>query len=210
MFIKKLFYSQKEENIKQVQQLILKAEANVRKLSGLPSVIPDHSTDIDLISVLNLINLLLERLVTNPELIKVSSDSLAEQQIITNEETQSEQTAKPYLEPKLSTTAQDLIKLRDWVLLAKTGNNVLSVELLDTLYQQLGQILEKEGVSIVEETSKFNYKYQQVMSTTVTNEADKHDLVCETVRPGYLYNGIIVRPQEVTIYKFKPLETENK
>lgn len=206
MFIKKFLSSQKEEKAKHVQQLILNAEASVRQLSGLPPVVHEFSTDTDLISVLNSVNLLLERLVANPELVKASPDLSQERQILTEEETPNVEIAELSPEPQLSATAQELIKLRDWVLLAKTGNNIPSSELLDTLYQQLGQVLEKEGVILLEEASKFNYEYQQVMSTKVTDEEDKHDLVCETVRPGYLYNGTIVRQQEVIIYKFRPLD----
>ena len=223
MFIQKLFNPQKRKKAKQVQDLIIKAEMSVRQLSGLSPVYHDLSADIDLISVLNSVNLLLDRLVANPEFIKASPDLLPEKQIITEEETPiieipditEEETPTLEIpdipqEPQLSETAKELIKLRDWVLLAKTGHTTPSYELLDVLYQQLAQLLEKEGVTPLEDNGKFNYEYQQIMSTKVTHEEKDNDIVCETVRPGYLFNDGVVRQQEVIIYVFKPLETQEK
>jgi hypothetical protein len=208
MFFKKFFSSPKEEREKQAQDLVLKIEARVRQLSRLSSVSQEFATDIDLISVLTSVNLLLDRLVDNPELVKTSPNLALEKQAIPEEETLTI-SSEPQLSAKLSATATELIKLRDWVLLAKTGNNIPSSELLDALYQQLGQVLEKEGVILLEEAGRFNYEYQQVMSINVTDEEDKHDIVSETVRPGYLFNGNVVRQQEVIIYRFKRLETED-
>jgi GrpE len=204
MFFKKFFSSPKEAREKQAQDLVLKIEARVRQLSHLSSVSQEFATDIDLISVLTSVNLLLDRLVDNPELVKTSPNLALEKQTIPEKETPTISS-----EPQLSETATELIKLRDWVLLAKTGNNIPSSELLDALYQQLGQVLEKEGVIVLEEGGRFNYEYQQVMSINVTDEEDKHDIVSETVRPGYIFNGNVVRQQEVIIYRFQPLLIED-
>jgi molecular chaperone GrpE (heat shock protein) len=62
------------------------------------------------------------------------------------------------------------------------------------------KVLEKEGVTSLEENDKFDYERQQIVSTKVTDDPQKNDIVAETVRPGYIFNGSIIRPQEVIIY----------
>jgi molecular chaperone GrpE (heat shock protein) len=106
-------------------------------------------------------------------------------------------------EAVLSTAAKELIKIRDWILLAFNENNTPTPKILNVLYKQLGQILEKEGVISLEEIGKFDYERQQIISTRVTDDPEKNEMVCETVRPGYLFNGSVVRPQEVIIYIFE-------
>jgi molecular chaperone GrpE (heat shock protein) len=93
--------------------------------------------------------------------------------------------------------------LRDWVLLAKSGesDNQASPKVLDAIYKQLGKILEKEGITPLEETGSFNYERQQVISTEATDDPEKDDLICDTIRLGYLFKGILFRPQEVIVYK---------
>jgi hypothetical protein len=99
------------------------------------------------------IYLLLDRLVENSEIQKVSlnvvADTIAsqseaeakleiEEKVSNNEQTTPTFNTPPEIipEPKLSKTAKELIELRDWVLLAKTGNNTPSPAMLDVLYQK--------------------------------------------------------------------------
>ncbi|WYL96945.1 MAG: nucleotide exchange factor GrpE [Gloeotrichia echinulata IR180] len=199
----------------QVQNIVVKIEDMARQLSGLTSTATQSSPD--LISRLKHIYLLLDRLVENSEIQKVSlnvvADTIAsqseaeakleiEEKVSNNEQTTPTFNTPPEIipEPKLSKTAKELIELRDWVLLAKTGNNTPSPAMLDVLYQQLGKVLEKEGVTSLEENDKFDYERQQIVSTKVTDDPQKNDIVAETVRPGYIFNGSIIRPQEVIIY----------
>jgi molecular chaperone GrpE (heat shock protein) len=199
----------------QVQNIVVKIEDRARQLSGLTSTATQSSPH--LISRLKHIYLLLDRLVENSEIQKVSlnvvADTIAsqseakleiEQKVSNNEQTTPTFNTPPEIipEPKLSKTVKELIELRDWVLLAKTENNTPSPAMLDVLYQQLGKVLEKEGVTSLEENDKFDYERQQIVSTKVTDDPEKNDIVAETIRPGYLFNGTIVRPQEVIIYDY--------
>jgi hypothetical protein len=106
-------------------------------------------------------------------------------------------------EPELSETARELIKLRDWVLLAQSGDNPASPQVLEAIYKKLGQILAQEGVTVIEESGPFNYERQQVISTQPTDDPDKDDWVCDTVRPGYLFEGSLIRFQEVIVYSYE-------
>lgn len=193
---------------RQAKELALKTEANIRKLSGLPEDNGDRS-NADIVAVLRSTNLLAERLLdrgetpaTEVEAVEPSANETTKQQTAPEQPIVYAPAPEMVREPELSGAAKELIELRDWVLLAKTGDNASTPELLESLYQQLGQVLEKEGVKSLEDTGVYNYERQEVIATRAIDDPDKDDLICETVRPGYMFNGKLVRFQEVTIYTY--------
>jgi hypothetical protein len=190
----------------QAEELALQIEEIVHQLSKLP---PVETNKPNLISTLSHIHLLLNRFVEQPELFEQPQRDFVAQFKQTPIEITSKVSLEPppvpeiEPEPELSSTAKELIKLRDWVLLAKSGEGKPSPEVLSAIYQKLGQILEQEGVTAIEETGSFNYERQQVVATQVTDDPEKDDLICDTVRPGYLFQGKLVRPQEAIVYVFE-------
>jgi hypothetical protein len=194
---------------RQAEELALRAEIAVRELTGLP---PVHSDNRDIISVLKSTCLLLERFQNNPELLNPKETTPSQSiEFTKTEEVQSPpESSVPLIvrtapEEKPTATAEELIKLRDWVLLAKSGEGKdrASLQVLDVIYKQLGKILEKEGIISLEETGSFNYERQQVVSTQITDDPEKNDFICDTVRPGYLFQGKLIRPQEAIFYVFE-------
>lgn len=204
----------KAKEQKQIEEIVETIENRVRQLSNLPPNSTRDSTSV-LLPKLNHIDLLIERLLNNQVINESSVDTgnvipnhfIAESLVKIdiaeeNKETVSILPSTPeiILEPTLSKTAKELIDLRDWILLAKTGSNLPGSEIFNVLYQRLGKILEQEGVNTLEEQDKFNYECQQIVSTKPTNDPDKNDMIAETIRPGYTFNNSIIRPQEVIIY----------
>ena len=108
-------------------------------------------------------------------------------------------------DPEPSSTAKELIKLRDNILLAITENTTGDVRMFQSLYRKMGKILEEEGVFTLEAMEKFNYEQQQVMETKPTDDVNLDGLVSSTLRPGYLFDGKLIRPQEVIVYKLSDL-----
>lgn len=194
---------------RQAEELALQAEMIVYELSGLSRV---NSNDRDVVTILNSICLLLERFQQHPELLNLKETSIIQPiEVIKTEEVKPQtesplvpQVVREIAEEKPSVTAQELIRLRDWVLLAKSGesDNQASPKVLDAIYEQLGKILVKEGITSLEETGSFNYERQQVISTEATDDPEKDDLICDTIRLGYLFKGILFRPQEVIVYTY--------
>lgn len=182
-----------------VLKLALRAEYNARKLNGISTT---TTSEDNVVEILQSLCQLLERLVEHPDLF------------LPNEQCQSlTVVASPSLheEPKpifdqeleLSSPMKELIQIRDWVLLAKSDETGLGTNMLEALYTQLGQVLAKGDVMTIEETGVFNYERQQIISTQVTNKPDNNNLVYKTVRPGYLFCGRLVRPQEIIIYTYE-------
>ena len=108
----------------------------------------------------------------------------------------------PRPEPELSPTAKELIKVRDWVLLAQSSGTAVAPGVREEVHRQLARVLAKEGVIPLEETGTFDYNRQSVSGTHPTDDPEQDDMVCSTVRPGYQFHGQLVRPQEVIIYVY--------
>ncbi|WP_013324391.1 nucleotide exchange factor GrpE [Gloeothece verrucosa] len=195
---------------KQAEELALQVEALVRNLSGLP---PAQSDDKNIIDVLESVGLLLKRFQENPELLKQKKTPTPEPEPVQTppiEDPPTQQESPPVIEivreveAQPSQTVYALIRLRDWVLGSKSEDQQekLNPKVLEIIYNELAQILENEGVICLEEVGKFNYEHQQAVSTETTNDPEKKDLICDTVRPGYLFQDKLIRPQEVIVYTF--------
>lgn len=220
---------------RQAEELALKAEATVRELSGLPTINFNDRNIISVLKSTCLLlerfqehpELLNQKVPPIPQTIQEikieevqppSASSPIPQIVIPTLEDKTREEVQLALEsspiPKIirettqenpSVTAQELMRLRDWVLLAKSGEGEESTspKVLDAIYKQLGKILEKEGITSLEETGSFNYERQQVISTQVTDDPQKDDLICDTIRPGYLFHDSLIRPQEVIVYTYQ-------
>lgn len=105
-------------------------------------------------------------------------------------------------EPTITQTARLLMKLRDKVLLSISGDTPPSADLLDAVYRELGRALECESVTPVEDDGTFDYNRHSVVETRPTGDPEQNNRICGTVRPGYLFNGRLVRAQEVVVYSF--------
>jgi hypothetical protein len=223
-FIKNLFPHLQDES--ELKELALQAETSVRELSDLPPQVLDSAAD-DVVSILKSTCVLLDRLVQgkqismaeNTEEIAIVADIPVEHEPKQPDETDSD-ISEPEIEdrstvattvaelileepdePEPTTTAKELIKLRDWVLLARSDETVSS-GVLGELYRKLGRILEQEKILTLEATGEFNYERQEVVDTQITEDPTLDRQIHSTIRPGYLFNEKLIRPQEVIVYTY--------
>jgi hypothetical protein len=196
-----------EQKEREAKKLALQIESQVRGLNNLPEAAPDNIHS-DLLDILKTTYLLLDRFTSDrvietptPEIVTVEEPAIEPTEPSTPV---IETTPTPFTiakDPEPSNTAKELIKLRDNILLAITENTTGDVRMFQSLYRKLGKILEQEGVFTLEAMEKFNYEQQQVMETKPTDDANLDGLVSSTLRPGYLFDGKLIRPQEVIVYK---------
>ncbi|MGB6297372.1 MAG: nucleotide exchange factor GrpE [Rivularia sp. (in: cyanobacteria)] len=194
---------------KRAAYFAVKIESRIRYLNGLS--VPEKQSKIDLVNILKSSILLLDRFIEvmehrnklNPA--NEIDNLVVEQPEIINLEDKADIKILPEIpeEPKLSETAKELIKLRDSVMLANTGDKIPNSDVLEVLYQRLGKVLEKEGVDTLDKVGKFDVERQEVVSTKETDDPELDEVVSETVRPGYLFAGNLFRSQQVIIYRFK-------
>jgi molecular chaperone GrpE (heat shock protein) len=225
-FIKNLFPHLQDES--ELKELAFQAETSVRELSDLPPQVLDPAAD-DVVSILKSTCLLLDRLVQgkqisiveNAEEVAIVADIPVEPEPKQPDETDAE-ISEPEIEdrstvattvteliieepdePEPTTTAKELIKLRDWVLLAHSSDDeTVSPGVLKELYRKLGRILEQEKIVTLEATGEFNYELQEVVDTHATDDPTLDRQIQSTIRPGYLFDEKLIRPQEVIVYTY--------
>lgn len=73
----------------------------------------------------------------------------------------------------------------------------------------LEDMLENNGVERYEDdTEKFNPKTQRVMKTVETDDPEKDNVIAEHIRKGYRWDGQMLKPEMVAIYKYKKPEEQ--
>jgi len=104
---------------------------------------------------------------------------------------------------ELSGTVKKIIKLRDEIFLARSEENKNFQRFYTIIERQLDTILEIEGVTMIEKTGLFNYKIHKVVDIEITEDNAKNEQIYTTIRPGYLFNDKLIRPQEVIVYTLR-------
>jgi len=103
--------------------------------------------------------------------------------------------------PTPSETVQQLISLRDKVLLAADQPMPVGPAAMASVARQLGQILALERVVAVEDEGGFDATRQRVVDILETEDPAQDYRVASSVRPGYLQDGELLRHQEVVVFR---------
>ena len=68
----------------------------------------------------------------------------------------------------------------------------------------LENLLDNNGVErYCDDTEKFNPKTQRVVKTIFTGDIGLDNIIAERIRKGYRWNGVMLKPEMVKIFKFK-------
>lgn len=68
----------------------------------------------------------------------------------------------------------------------------------------LKNLLDNNGVErYCDDTEKFNPKTQRVIKTIFTGNIELDNIIAERIRKGYRWNGVMLKPEMVKIFKFK-------
>lgn len=198
-----------QAEINEARSLALEVEERVRYLSDLPAKTVSAA---DVCTILRSTRLLLDRFIAQQERAARERDDsgtdtgTVEATVSTDAPEPSLAATlpveKPQPEPEPTGAALELIKLRDYVLMANPEDLAVAHKILESLYRKLGQLLEKEGLTPLEATGAFNYERQQVVETEETDDPNLDEMVADTVRPGYSFNERLIRPQEVIVYTY--------
>ena len=88
---------------------------------------------------------------------------------------------------------------KTWLMEGDSENKLLE-SFLDSQIEEIIAILEHAGVQILKENGDFDKSMQRVVKTTETSAPELKNKVAETFRPGFLYDGTVLREQEVVVY----------
>ncbi len=101
---------------------------------------------------------------------------------------------------------REIISLRDSILIRRSwieenaSENADAKRLVDTQLKDTRRLLEKMGVEIIDGSGRFDYRTHTAVGTVTTDSESLADCIAETVRPGYRYDGEMIRAQEVIVY----------
>ena len=155
-------------NSDEVRALVVRAHHAARALNGLE---PVQESRPDPVTALESACLLLESAARRANAASPQPETVAREPI------------DAPLDEEPSTTARELIGLRDVVLLALAGADSGARDVLKGIYGRLGKVLEREGVSSVEELGAFDPAKHEVVDTWPTGDPTEDEVVCETIRP---------------------------
>jgi hypothetical protein len=100
-----------------------------------------------------------------------------------------------------SATAQQLMALLDRVSLAVAADGAGADPLLAWLRDRLVEILAGEGVALIDERGQVDPARHEVVEARATTEPELGRTISATVRPGYEHAGVVLRAQQVVIWK---------
>lgn len=86
--------------------------------------------------------------------------------------------------------------------------NMKLIKLLKSVPSDLEDICLKQGILPFKcSESAFNPSRQRILKKIVMEDAEKDKTVAESLRPGYLWDGEVIRPELVSVYIYKAPES---
>lgn len=65
------------------------------------------------------------------------------------------------------------------------------------------KLMQRNQVEILDEKGVFHPEYQRIVETVSAENQEQDDTIAKVFRPGYRYNGEILRPQDVYVYAYE-------
>ncbi len=97
--------------------------------------------------------------------------------------------------------AIDLIALRDEALLATRSEHTSAQQVSERVAQRIGEILQAEGVTPLAASQTVDPKCHQVIGVRETDDRALDGRIAEAVRPGYAFDGRVIRPEQVITWR---------
>ncbi len=108
------------------------------------------------------------------------------------------------LKPFVTGTIAIINDLRSYVSKMENYDTERSLEYLRTLPDDIAEMLEDNGVEIfAEESDVFNPRTQRARRTVITEDPDMDNRIAERISKGYRWNGAVLQPEMVAVYKVK-------
>lgn len=85
------------------------------------------------------------------------------------------------------------------------------LNLMESIPSDLEDVFSRQGIrTFTCDNSVFDPRRQRVLKKTETNDPSKDKAVAESLRPGYEWDGQIIRPEMVSVYVYPPDAVETK
>ena len=130
---------------------------------------------------------------------KISSASLKEQ---LQEATHNEQEIR---QDRLN-TINHIISFRDQLFsqlgYAKAEHDEKGICIIEGIITILRDVLRESGVVILDNSGEYDSKSQYITGTVQTDHIDQDMQIKETTKEGYIFDGRLIRQQEVVVYRY--------
>lgn len=97
--------------------------------------------------------------------------------------------------------ALGLIALRDEALLASHSEHTTARQVSERVIEQIGEILQAEGITALAASQTVDPQRHHVIGIRETQNPALDGKIAETVRPGYAFNGQVIRPEQVITWR---------
>ena len=108
------------------------------------------------------------------------------------------------LKPFITGCIEIINDLRMYVSKMDTYDVERSLNYLKTLPDDIVELLENNGVELYsEESDAFNPRMQRAKKIVPTEDASLNNTIAERLEKGYSWNGVVLRPEMVAVYRIK-------
>lgn len=108
------------------------------------------------------------------------------------------------LKPFITGCIEIINDLRMYVSKMDTYDVERSLNYLRTLPDDIVELLENNGVELYsEESDAFNPRTQRAKKIVPTEDASLNNTIAERFEKGYSWNGVVLRPEMVAVYRIK-------
>jgi molecular chaperone GrpE (heat shock protein) len=125
-----------------------------------------------------------------------------------------------FIKKHLKSMMLDMIKIIDNIRkLSKHFNSldpaeidtVKLLELLNNIPSDLEDVFYWQNVrSFKSESQIFDATHQRILKTVETSDKEKDKLIAESIRPGYEWDGQVIRPEMVSVYIYKEITDQKE
>lgn len=102
-------------------------------------------------------------------------------------------------------TIRHIISFRDQLFAqlgyAKAEHDEKGSCIIEGIIAILSDVLRESGVVILDDSGKYDSKSQYITGTVQTDNMDQEMQIKETTKEGYLFEGKLIRQQEVVVYR---------
>ena len=107
-------------------------------------------------------------------------------------------------------TINHIISFRDQLFsqlgYAKAGHDEKGICIIEGIIMILGEVFRESGVVILDNSGEYDSKSQYITGTAQTDNSDLDMQIKETTKEGYLFEGKLIRQQEVVVDRYEKVQ----
>jgi hypothetical protein len=108
---------------------------------------------------------------------------------------------KPAADSEGDRTALGLIRIHEWIFLAQREVAPETQSMLSRVSRQIEQLMDTAAIQPLHSSGRFDPDRQSAVEVRPTTDPNLDMTVAETIRPGYVCAGKVLKPEQVAVHK---------